>query len=321
MKLLFGYTMMVGLCLLVGCGASSSSEADPILVLRGPSGMSMIYLIDSTDYLNKNGLAVEILDEPNQVRARLLREEPVIAAVPMNMSAILYNLNLDYQLLAVPVWGTLYLFGRDSNVKDWSDLKGKTVNLMARGMTPDIVFRYLLEKQGLRPGIDVLLDYRFPTHIDLAQAVISGFSDLAVLSEPLITTAMQADSSIQPLLDLNEAWKSAHDDPFSIPQTALLVKTRWARGNPDKISELVRILERSVDRVNQDPIDAAERISSYRIVPDQETALQSIPRCRLDFQSAQAVREAIYTYLRVLYGYDPDAIGGTIPDERYIYSP
>lgn len=58
-------------------------------------------------------------------------------------------------------------------------------------MTPDVLFRHLLRKNGLDPDRDLLLDYSFPTHIDLAQAVNAGQAELAVISEPLATLAIR----------------------------------------------------------------------------------------------------------------------------------
>lgn len=49
------------------------------------------------------------------------------------MAAITYNKGMDYRLVAVPVWGTLYLVGQDTAVTEWENLKGKRVYVMARG--------------------------------------------------------------------------------------------------------------------------------------------------------------------------------------------
>ena len=92
--------------------------------------MGMIQMIDSLSSLSDVSIKVEIFNEPMQVRKMMIDSSADLAVIPTTMAALLYNRGLDYSIVAIPVWGTLYLFGRDSSVKSWKDLKGKRVNLM-----------------------------------------------------------------------------------------------------------------------------------------------------------------------------------------------
>jgi|GEM_PF-3982680 len=40
--------------------------------------------------------------------------------------------------IAIPVWGTLYLFGSDTTINRWEVLRGKKVNVMAKGIQSQI---------------------------------------------------------------------------------------------------------------------------------------------------------------------------------------
>ena len=196
------------LIMLSGCKTSTNQKEDNITVatLRGPSAISMIKMIDSLKTLNKHNVKFEIKNEPVQVRPLLFREKADFAVVPTNMASILYNKGVNYKVAAIPVWGTLYLFGEEK-VNDWQALKGKTIHLMAKGMTPDIMFRYLLDQHGIDPIKDVNLDYSYPTHIELANAVASGKAKMGVISEPLVSMVMNKNKKVNPIFSLNEEWK------------------------------------------------------------------------------------------------------------------
>jgi len=56
---------------------------------------------------------------------------------------------------------------KDISVNSWQKIKGKKVYLMGRGMTPDVMFRYLCGKNNLIPDKDFFPDYSFPTHLEL----------------------------------------------------------------------------------------------------------------------------------------------------------
>ncbi|MCD6333084.1 MAG: ABC transporter substrate-binding protein [Bacteroidales bacterium] len=291
-----------------------------VLTLKGPSAISMIRWIDEIRRMPDGTIDMEIMNEPSQVRNQILKHKADLAVVPMNMASILYNRQTDYQLLAVPVWGTLYLFGSKNQITCWNDLKGKRVFVMARGMTPDILFRYLLTRQGLQPGKDVALDYRFPTHIDLANAAIAGKAPLAILSEPLVSLAVSRNPQLVPLIDLNQAWVNQNSTHQPMPQTALLVRSQFAQEHAVILKKWILALKQSAHWVNKHPEEAAALIVQYGILPDTALARQAIPRCHISFQKASEVSESIYHYLRILFEYDPRSIGGKIPDDHFIFA-
>ena len=114
--------------------------------------MGMIRMIDSLSKTSGN-IKFEVFTEPMQVRKMMLEGTADFAVLPSTMAAILYNNDIKYRLVAVPCWGTLYLIGNDTDtvIKTWQDLKNERIYVMAKSMTPDLLFRYLLTQNGLNP--------------------------------------------------------------------------------------------------------------------------------------------------------------------------
>ena len=303
--------------LLSGCGNRALVNKFTIATLKGPSSMGMIMLIDSLNRDQAHQVQATILNEPLQVRKMMIDGTADFAILPSTMAAIAYNKGMDYRLVAVPVWGTLYLVGKDTSVVQWENLRGKRVYVMARGMTPDVLFRYLLLKNGLNPDKDVLLDYSFPTHIDLAHAVQAGQADLAVISEPLASLAIKNNPALGRIFSLNDEWSRFEGIP--IAETAFLVKGSLIRDHREMVEKILDSYATSTEWVNQHPDSAAALIVRYGILPDSLAALHAIPRINLKFVRAQAVEEEIREYFEVFYRMNPDIIGGKIPDEDFIY--
>jgi NitT/TauT family transport system substrate-binding protein len=307
--------------LLSGCRNQGQNSGDKtsykIATLKGPSSMGMIGLIDSISNASNSNIQIDILNEPIQVRKMMIDGTADFAILPTTMAAILYNKGLDYRLIAIPVWGTLYLFGKDTTITRWEDLRNRRVNVMAKGMTPDVLFRYLLQKNGINPDKDITLDYSFPTHIDLANAVAAGQAELGVISEPLVSLVMHKNKEVHPIFDLNLEWDKLLGIPIS--QTAFLGKEATIQKNPQLVGQLISAYEKSTRWVNQNPDSAATLIVKYDILPDYEVALQSIPRSNLNFVRANKMQPQIDEYLKVFYDMNPEIIGGKIPDENFIY--
>ncbi len=279
--------------------------------------MGMIKFIDSISIIGDSHIKVEILNEPIQVRKMIIEGTADFAILPTTMAAIIYNKGIDYRLVAIPVWGTLYLFGSDTSITKWEHLRGKRINVMAKGMTPDVLFRYLLEQNGLDPNKDVTLDYSFPTHIDLANAVAAGQASLGVISEPMVSMVMQKNTSVAPIFDLNDEWKKLQSIP--IAQTALMVNNNFAIKNHTVLEYIINSYKYSSQWVNQYPDSAASLLVKHNILPNYEVAYNAIPRSNLMFVNAREVRDGINSYLRVFYEMNPDIIGGKMPNEDFIY--
>ena len=304
------------LLLLVRCKSGPTSEATiTIATLKGPSSMGLIKMIDSLSKDKDQVFNIEILNEPIQVRKMVIDGTADFAILPTNMAAILYNRGLEYKLLAIPVWGTLYLFGNDTTINTWNELKGKRIHIMAKGMTPDILFRYLLQKNGIDPNKDLTLDYRFPTHIDLANAVAAGQADLAVISEPLVSLVMHRNKQVLPIFNLNEQWERFQEGP--IAQTALIGKRSLIKTNPKLVEEVLSNYLKSTQWVNQNPDSAAVLIVKHGILPNISVAKNAIPRSNLNFVKADTIISTIENYLWVFYQINPDVIGGKLPDENF----
>lgn len=321
LKLLQKYFITLSLLILMllsGCKTSTNQKEDNISVatLRGPSAISMIRIIDSLKTLDKNDVKFEIKNEPVQVRPLLFREKADFAVLPTNMASILYNKGVNYKIAAIPVWGTLYLFGEEK-VNDWQALKGKTIHLMAKGMTPDIMFRYLLTQHGMDPIKDVNLDYSYPTHIELANAIASGKAKMGVISEPLVSMVMNKNKKVNPIFSLNDEWKKKTNK--EIPQTALLVKKELASENPALVNAFLSEYKKSVQWVNANPESAAKLILKHEILNNEEVAVQSIPRCNMHFKHATETKSLVDEYLKIFYNMNPETIGGKLPDEDFYY--
>ncbi len=320
--LFFHLLLLTGILFLISCsggGKKKPVNTITIVTLRGPSAISMIKMIDSSKMDSHFHLHFIIKNEPNQVKPYLVKGEADFAVLPSTMAAVLYNQGLPYQLAAIPLWGTLHLFGSDTTIHSWQDLKGRRVYTMARGMTPDIVFRYLLNAHGLKPDKDVILDYSFPTHRDLANAVAAGRASLGVISEPLVSMVISKNPKVHELFDLDKEWNKATHDSIPFAQTALIVNKKFAESNPGKVKAFLNYYKEACHWINAHPARGSKLIVESQILPDTLVARKSIPGCNIRFAAAWPLRERINDYFNVFYTFNPDMLGGKLPDEGFYY--
>ena len=308
--------------LLYGCRTSPQADTTPtdtliLATLKGPSSMGMIRMIDSLSQGDGHSIEAKILNEPLQVRKMMIEQSADFVILPTTMAALLYNKGLEYQVVAIPVWGSLYLFGGDSTITRWENLRGRSINLMARGMTPDVLFRYLLKKNNINPDRDVRLDYSFPTHIDLANAVAAGRCELAVISEPMASMVEEKNKSVHRLFCLSEEWEKLQGN--QVVETSFMVRRSVIKAYPEVVEQLLLSYESSINWVNFNPDSAARLLVKYDISPNYQVGLSSIQHAKLKFVRSKGIRTEIEEYLKIFKQMNPDIIGGRIPDENFIY--
>lgn len=289
-----------------------------VAVPDGVPALSIVRLLRERPSMGKNvTISYEVVRSPELMAARVVSGEADIAMVPTNLAAVLYNRNVPYRLVSANAWGMLYVVSSE-NIRSWQDLRGKEIHTFGRGLTPDLVFRYLLTQNSLNPDRDITLRY-LGSGTELAQAMIAGRVKTAVLPEPAATQVMMRRQDVLPVLDLQRAWATATGLGVSYPQASLLISNAVLNGYPEFVDRFLHEVAQSASWVNSNPQAAgiwAEELQTGLTAKVVENAL---PRCNIRFVPAREARGAIEAYLRVLRDFSPESIGGRLPSEAFYF--
>lgn len=287
-----------------------------IMALSGTTGLSMVKMFDDNPVLGTGVNATySIVSNPQQMTAKIISGEADIAAVPTNTAALLYNKGIAIKLGAITNWGVNYLAGRDLSVKKWTDLKGKTVAVTGKGATPDILFRRFLKANGLDPEHDVKLEY-YPTPAELAQLVIAEKADLAVIPEPWVTEVILRSPSARVLLDFQEEWKRLENRKESYPQSCLVISAKLYQEHPEVVRAFLQQARLASDWVNANRARAGILAEKY-VKISSNSASDAIPRCNFRFAIASEVKSEVDYFLNSLFEFDPEFLGGKLPDAAF----
>ena len=287
-----------------------------VAVPDGVPALSIIRLLRERPSMGRNvTISYEVVRSPELMAARVVSGEADIAIVPTNLAAVLYNRNIPYRLAAANVWGMLYVLSSE-NIRSWQDLRGKEVHTFGRGLTPDLVFRYLLAQNGLHPDRDVTLRY-LGSGTELAQAMIAGRVKTAVLPEPAATQVLTRRQDVSAVLDLQQAWATATGLGVSYPQASLLISNAVLNGYPEFVDRFLHEVAQSAAWVNNNPQTAGVWAEELQTGMTARVVEQALPRANIRFVGAREARGAIEAYLRVLRDFSPESIGGRLPSEAF----
>jgi NitT/TauT family transport system substrate-binding protein len=298
------------------------------LVIAGPVATishPLFHLIENNS-LSDVAKKVEfrLWQNPDELRAILLKKEAHIVAIPTNVAANLYNKGEDIRLLSVPVWGILEVISRDKTIKNIEDLKGKEIVVPFRADMPDIMLQAIMKKAGLDPKKDFKLSYA-PTPPDAMQMLILRRANNVLLAEPATSMAMRKTGSfplkliapeIYRSINLQSEWGRVYNTQPKVPQAGFGVVGSLEQHIVQRFEEEY---EKSLAWYKSHPKEAGELIAKHIDFFKAEAISDSIVHVQLEAINVSKVQKELEEFFNVLLEIEPKLIGGKLPDSGFYY--
>jgi len=254
------------------------------------------------------------------LKSLLVNEETDLAATPSYVAANLFNKGVALRLIAMQVWGMLYVIGPSgSSEQGLEALRGKTVGVPMPNDMPDLVFRYLLGQKGWDVDSD-LSKTPYTEGQDALNALLTGEVEYAVLPEHAaslsLTKGKQQGLSLERTLNLQDLWAEVTGGEARFPMAGLVMPQTLTDDHPELVGAVLNELEAAVADVNGQTDETVQTISDTTGVP-VPVVKETIPRLQLKIVAAADARgelEDFYTRMSTL---DPDIIGGSLPAEDF----
>lgn len=164
-----------------------------IAMLKGPTAIGFVKAWDdsaSTQTNDNNKYKVTVYGAADEITAGIVKGDIDIAAVPCNLASVLYNkTNGGIKVAAINTLGVLYMISTSDDISTVTGLKGKTIITTGQGTTPEYTLNYILEKNGLKPGEDVKIEYKSEA-TEVAAAMSEATDAVAMLPQPYVTTVL-----------------------------------------------------------------------------------------------------------------------------------
>lgn len=283
-----------------------------ISALKGPTGMGMAKLME-------DGYQITLASAPDDVTAEIIKGSVDIAAVPVNLAAVLYKkTGGEIQIAAVNTLGVLHILENGTEINSISDLKGKTIYATGQGTTPEYALRYVLAQNGIDPDKDVTIEF-LAEHAELAAKMVSGDVTIGLLPEPNVTSVLKGNENVRDAIDLSVEWDKAAGSEGKLTMGCIVVNKKFAQEHRDELNTFLAQYQTSVEFVNSQIDEAAELIAKHEIVPSAAVAKSAIPNCNITFIAGDEMQQAVSGFLKVLFDANPSSVGGELPDENFYY--
>ena len=311
-SLVLAALMLAAVFAFAGCNKQAKDDTTlRIAALKGPTGMGMAPLMDKETYPNYE---ISIGSDPSAVTSSFIAGEYDIAAVPVNVAAVLYNkLEGDVVMLGINTLGVLYVLENGEEIKSMADLSGKTLYATGQGSTPEFVLNYLLEKNGLT---DVTVEYK-AEHSELAALMADGSVTLGMMPEPNVTATMAKNADLRVALDMTEEWNKVSDT--KLVQGVIVARRSFVTEHETAIKQFMESYGKAVELINTASDEACQMIVDAEILPATPIAKAAIPRCNIVFITGDEMKASVSALYEIFFAAEPKSVGGKLPAEDLYY--
>lgn len=290
--------------------------------LNGVMTIPCAYLLDNRTVLEKYPVNLTVENEQILIE-KIVSDDVDIAFVPVDIAAKIYNVyGRKIKVFAVCCNGNFSVLSYNNEIISFENLKGKTVNITEKDSIADNIFQYILKSNGIPSGDDensVNIEYSV-ANANVAQAMLSGKTDYVLAGEPYLTTVIKKDSSVQKVLDLQDEYtifaeKSKEKFPFYVA----VVNSEFALNNQEKLSLFSDLLKKSIEWTVNNPQKAGVSYQKNQLGFMAPIIGSAIGNCNFVYENASDSSPRIIELLKIILEYNPESIGGNLPDDEFFY--
>lgn len=328
----------LALFMLVGCNDNDNGDETTtpvevkVCVPDGSPAIAIAKLLQDNLTYDGYNISYEIVTGSEGIGARLASGQATIAIAPTNVGATQYNKNNGkYKLAATAVQGALYMVGKgevvgDTVAEQLSSLKGKTVYNIGQGATPDLTFKYILDYYQIpyQATATESADYVSLQYVSAGSELIpllkQGKAQFGIMGEPAVTNA-NAKAGTTTLFSIQDLWNGVTNTTGGFPQASVLVQNTIADGNHDAfLGWFLTKLEESANWTKTNAEAAKTALTAAGSTSLAGLNANMINKCNISIVRANSAKASVNTYLTALHGFNPQTVGGSIPNDAFYYA-
>lgn len=232
-----------------GCGANENSDLTKITLSEVAHSIfyAPMYVAIEEGYFEDEGIDLELVTAfgADKVTTAVISGEADIAFMGSESTIYVYSQNADDYLVnfaQLTQRAGNFMVSREPMADfDWKDLKGSYVLGGRKGGMPQMVFEYVLKKNGIDPQKDLTIEQSIDFG-STAAAFSGGKGDFTVEFEPS-ATALETEGAGYVVASLGEA--SGY-----VPYTAFSARKSYLEQNPEIIQNFTDALQKGMDFCN-----------------------------------------------------------------------
>lgn len=308
-------TLILTIILVVNLTGCSLSKEVRVKTYNGLPAISICKLIKEEENIKSSyKTSYTIESNENKLLESLNKKQIDIALVPTDMAAKVYNKNSSYQICASIGQGSYYLVTSDPEVTGFNlTLINKEIAIAGENSMTDNIVKAILKKNNID---ETLVKFKYTNTVpELVKTLTLGEIYTGIVPETSLTSLLYKHSGLKILASTNDAYENTFDISEGYPQFSVIVRKDFAKNNKEYVNKFLSKLKESIEFVNNNPLQAGAYGEELKIPIKPQILSKAIKRCNLKFIEIDKFKQNYEYLFEILYNYNNEAVGGTVPDE------
>lgn len=308
-------TLILTIILVVNLTGCSLSKDVRVKTYNGLPAISICKLIKEEENIKSSYKTSYTIESNDKKLVESLNKKQVdIALVPTDMAAKVYNKNSSYQIYASIGQGSYYLVTSDPEVRGFnSTLINKEIAIAGENSMTDNIVKAILKKNNID---ETLVKFKYTNTVpELVKTLTLGEIYTGIVPETSLTSLLYKHSGLKILASTNDAYENTFDISEGYPQFSVIVRKDFAKNNKEYVNKFLSKLKESIEFVNNNPLQAGAYGEELKIPIKPQILSKAIKRCNLKFIEIDKFKQNYEYFFDILYNYNNEAVGGTVPDE------
>ncbi len=224
----------------------------------------------------------------------------------ISFSAIIASANLlgkenDVKLASVNVWDNFYIVTRGYEAKSFADIKEHDIYMpLFKKAPPAQVTRYIMRALGEDPeAYRFVYGTPFGRPEEIAQKLIDGQIDTALIREPEVSYALHAHPDIHVAFSYSELWQTIRPGSHGLPNAGLVFKGEFLRNHPQEAKLFMQEMDSAIKWIESHK-DEAAKFSAAAMEHSEAEIRLFLDRVHYENWFAMDVKDEISDYLGVV---------------------
>ena len=265
---------MLAVCV-TGCKTTTSKQLKPVVLNEVAHSIFYApqYAAIELGYFEDEGLDLTLVNGAgaDKVMTALISGDADIGFMGSEASIYVYQQGSDdyaVNFAQLTQRAGNFLVGREAQDNfTWADLKGKKVLGGRAGGMPEMVFEYILKKNGIDPAADLTIDQSINFGLTAA-AFTSNDADYTVEFEPF-ATGLEKEGNGHVIASLGV-------DSGYVPYTAYSVKKSYLEKNPETIQKFTNAIQKGLEYVNTHSAEEIAKVIQPQFKETDEDTIATI---------------------------------------------
>ena len=308
-------TLILTIILVVNLTGCSLSKDVRVKTYNGLPAISICKLIKEEENIKSSYKTSYTIESNDKKLVESLNKKQVdIALVPTDMAAKVYNKNSSYQICASIGQGSYYLVTSDPEVRGFnSTLINKEIAIAGESSMTDNIVKAILKKNNID---ETLVKFKYTNTVpELVKTLTLGEIYIGIVPETSLTSLLYKHSGLKILASTNDAYENTFDISEGYPQFSVIVRKDFAKNNKEYVNKFLSKVKESIEFVNNNPLQAGAYGEELKIPIKPQILSKAIKRCNLKFIEIDKFKQNYEYFFDILYNYNNEAVGGTVPDE------